>query len=84
MAPIIEEIYFRGFLLPAFSKHSFLFGALISSLFFGLLHFQLNVAIYTFILGMFLAYMYYRLGSIVPGIILHMGNNLIAFLLLVR
>lgn len=79
LAPIIEEIFFRGFLLPAFSKRSFFLGALISSLFFGLLHFQLNVAIYTFVFGLFLSYMYYRLGSIVPGMLLHMLNNLVAF-----
>lgn len=82
LAPIIEEIYFRGFLLPAFSKKSFIVGALISSLFFGVLHFQLNVAIYTFVFGLFLCFLYYRLGSILPGIMLHMLNNLVAFLIL--
>lgn len=82
LAPVIEEIFFRGFLLPAFSKRSFWLGAVISSLFFGLLHFQLNVAIYTFIFGLFLSYMYYRLGSIIPGMLLHMLNNLVAFLLI--
>ena len=81
IAPIIEEIQFRGFVLPAFEK-SFgpFFGLLLTSLTFAVLHFQANVAIYTFILGIILALMYRRLGSIIPGIVLHTINNLLAFL----
>lgn len=82
IAPVIEEIYYRGFIFPAISKKTgYLLGAIISSSIFGLLHFQLNIIIYTFILGLFLSFMYYKLRSIFPGIILHFLNNFIAFLI---
>lgn len=81
IAPIVEEIQFRGFILPAFEQ-SFgpFFGITLSSLTFAVLHFQTNVVIYTFILGIILSLMYRRLGSIIPGIILHTINNLLAFI----
>lgn len=81
IAPVIEEVYFRGFLLPAITKTTgIVLGAMLTSIIFGVLHFQANVIIYTFILGLFLSFLYYKLGSIIPGIGLHMVNNLIAFL----
>jgi len=83
ITPVVEETYFRGFIFPAFSKtFGYLLGAIISSMLFGLLHFQANVIIYTFLLGLLLSFMYYRLGSIIPTIILHGLNNLIAYLIM--
>lgn len=79
VAPITEEIYFRGFLFPAFKRYGAVMAALLSSLVFGIVHFQLNVSIYTFLLGLFLCFMYQRLKSIWPGVGLHMLNNFIAF-----
>jgi membrane protease YdiL (CAAX protease family) len=78
--PIIEETIFRGFIFPAFAKHyGIIAGALISSLLFGIAHFQPNVSIYTFILGLILCRLYYKFGSIVPGIAFHMLNNYLAY-----
>lgn len=84
IAPIVEEIQFRGFILPAFEK-SFgqFFGLILTSLTFAALHLQVNVVIYTFVLAIILGLMYRRLGSIVPGIIVHTINNLLAFLAVV-
>lgn len=79
----IEETVFRGFLFPAFSKRfGIVFGAIFSSLLFGLAHFQPNIVVYTFVVGLVLCFLYVRLGSIIPGIALHMLNNYIAFLAL--
>jgi membrane protease YdiL (CAAX protease family) len=78
--PIIEESIFRGFMFPAFSKKLGLVGgAILSSVIFGLFHGQANIFIYTTILGLFLSFMYVRLKSIYPGMVLHMLNNLLAF-----
>jgi len=83
LAPIVEEIYFRGLILPALCKrYGWLWGVLGSSAFFAVLHFQLNVIIYTFILGLILSFFYIRLKSIIPGIVLHMINNAFAFIVL--
>ena len=82
--PLVEEIVFRGYLFPALSKRwGVVIGAVFSSLLFGAAHLQLNVTIYTLILGVILCMMYYRLGSIWPGIIFHSLNNYLAFIALV-
>jgi uncharacterized protein len=56
-----------------------MWGAVLSSGLFALAHGQANIAIYTFPLGLLLCFMYVRLGSIVPGMALHMINNYLAF-----
>lgn len=82
-APIIEELYFRGLLLPTLTKRfGWAVGIVGSSTFFAILHGQTNVIIYTFILGCILSVFYIRLKSIIPGIALHMINNALAFVVL--
>lgn len=84
-APVVEEIYYRGFTFAGFiARFGFLSSALFSSLIFSLLHFQLNVGIYTFVLALFLCLMYYKTKSIIPGIILHSVNNFIAYLVIFK
>lgn len=79
--PILEEVIYRGFIFPALSKkYGIIFGAVVSSILFGLAHLQANVSIYTFVLGLVLCFMYVKLRSIVPGIALHMLNNYLAFI----
>ncbi len=83
ITPIIEEIFFRGIALPAtIKKWGWLVGAFSTSMLFGILHAQANVIIYTFILGLILSFLYIRLKSIIPGIILHAINNALAFAVL--
>lgn len=78
--PIIEEIVFRGFMFPAFSgRVGLFFGALFSSLLFGFAHLQANVGVYTVVLGLLLCFMYKKTNSIIPGMVLHMINNYVAF-----
>ncbi len=82
-APIIEELYFRGLLLPTLTKRfGWTVGIIGSSTFFAILHGQTNVIIYTFILGCILSVFYIRLKSIIPGIALHMINNALAFIVI--
>lgn len=83
LPPVVEEIVFRGFMFPAMAKRwGWLAGAIVSSLLFGVAHLQLNVQIYTLTLGLLLCMMYYRLGSIWPGIVFHLINNYLAFVAL--
>jgi membrane protease YdiL (CAAX protease family) len=80
---ILEEMVFRGFVFPALAKHwGVVWGAVISSAIFGLAHAQLTLGIYTFVLGFLLCFMYVRLKSIMPGMAMHMVNNLVAFMAL--
>lgn len=79
--PLVEEAIFRGFMFPAFSKRLGLIGgALASSVLFGLAHMQANIIVYTFFIGLVLCFLYARTGSIIPGIILHMINNYLAYM----
>lgn len=80
VAPIVEELYFRGMILPVFMRRfGTFFGIFTTSLLFALLHFQPNVVLYTFVLAILLAIVRLRLKSIIPSMLLHGINNLIAF-----
>ena len=82
-APLIEEVFFRGFLFGGFRQH---FGwkkaALISSILFSIAHLQLITLIPTFILGYLFAYLFHKSKSIWPGIILHSLVNSMGFCLI--
>jgi membrane protease YdiL (CAAX protease family) len=81
--PIIEETVFRGFIFPAIARKWGIWGgAIASSALFGLAHWQANVSIYTFALGLVLCFLYVKLKSIFPGMLIHMLNNLLAFYVL--
>jgi len=83
LPPVLEETIFRGFIFPALAKRAgVVWGAILSSAIFGIAHFQANISVYTFVLGLVLCFMYLRLKSIVPGIFLHMLNNYLAFIAL--
>jgi len=80
IAPIVEELYFRGLILPVLMRRfGTFFGIFITSLLFALLHFQANVVLYTFVLAILLAVVRLRLKSVIPSMLLHGLNNLIAF-----
>ena len=78
-APIVEEIFFRGFLFQGFrQRYGWIAGIVISSVIFAAAHFDLVAFIPTFMLGAVLAYIYHRSNSVWPGIILHVINNAVA------
>lgn len=84
IAPIAEEIIFRGVLFAGFAKSWGVWPAAIaSSLLFGLVHMQLNVIIVTALLGLLLCWLYYKTRSLWPAILMHSLKNLLAFLLLI-
>lgn len=75
-APIIEELFFRGFLFQGFrQRYGWVNGALLSSAIFGAAHLDLVAFIPTFVLGLLLAYMYHRSNSVWLPIILHVLVN---------
>ncbi len=83
IAPIVEESIFRGLMLPAFTKKLGTVPAvIITSALFGIVHMQLNVGILTFILGLLLAWLVIKSGSLWPAIILHSLKNLVAFIVI--
>lgn len=78
IGPIGEEIIYRGMIFGFLrSRHRFAVAALLSSLVFMLTHVDPVAFVTTLPLGVYLCLMYKRVGSIVPGIVLHSMWNLI-------
>lgn len=77
LAPVAEEIAFRGAALSALSHRGENTAALISALLFAAYHMNLSQVPYTLVLGFFLAVLARRSGSIIPCILIHVANNLL-------
>lgn len=83
VAPLAEEVIFRGFLYSGIRKRgSFIFAALLTSIAFAFLHGQVNVGIDVFILSMFLCYLREKFDSIWPGVLVHALKNGLAYTVL--
>ena len=83
LAPFAEEVFFRGFLLAALvSAIGGLRGALVSSAIFSVAHLNVGTLVPIFVMGMLLAWLYLRTGSIWPVFVAHAAQNLIALTVL--
>ncbi|MBI4761779.1 MAG: CPBP family intramembrane glutamic endopeptidase [Chloroflexota bacterium] len=75
-APMVEELFFRGFLFQGFrQRYGWVKGALLSSLIFGAAHLDPAAFLPTAALGFLLAYMYHRTNSVWVPILLHVLVN---------
>ena len=81
IAPIFEEIFFRGIVLHGLKPYGNGFAIIISSLFFGMMHGSLLHNISMFICSLALGYLAIKTQSIIPGIIVHFLNNVLACVL---
>ena len=83
VAPVVEEIIFRGYLFGTLRRSTPVWvAALVTSLLFGLAHLQWNVGIQVFALSLVSCYLRYRTGSLWASILLHMMKNGLAFYVL--
>ena len=83
LAPFVEELFFRGYVFQSlYQRWGPVWAYLFSAGLFAVVHLNLAAAAPIFALGLALAYIYRRTGSLVPGMIAHGLNNLIAFCLL--
>ena len=90
VAPIVEELYFRYFLLEKilstkyFSKNKDIIGVLFIGLLFGLSHWAsgLSIMFYTLILGIGYGFIYLYSQNIILSIFAHFLNNLMSFMVL--
>lgn len=83
LAPIVEEIMFRGVTMRLARKAGagFLVANLIQAVAFGIYHFNLVQGIYATVLGLVLGYVAYRYDSIYPSILMHLVYNFAATIL---
>ena len=83
IAPIVEEIFFRGFLFQGFrQRYGWAPALLLSSAIFSAAHLDPASLLPTFILGLILTYVYHRSNSLWPGIIIHFLINASSSLLI--
>lgn len=75
IAPISEEIVFRGLILKALSPFGKEIAILLSALLFALMHKNIPQAVGAFAIGIIFAIVDIKANSIVPSIIMHVLNN---------
>ena len=76
LAPIMEEIFFRGFLFRGFrQRYGVTTALLLSSFLFALSHLHLSAMLPTFLFGCVMAFMAHRSNSVFPGMIMHFLIN---------
>jgi|GEM_PF-2370129 len=76
-APIIEELVFRNFEFTRFKEAVPVWLAILgSSVLFGIAHGSFTQGIYAGLLGILLAVVFQRSGSILTGMLVHFGFNL--------
>ena len=76
VGPFIEEVFFRGFCYRAFrSKSGVRWAMVISAAFFAFIHTSSFAFLPIFFLGLVLAYMYEKRGSLIPSITIHILHN---------
>ena len=81
IVPLGEEVFFRGFVYGGLrARWGVPIAALASALFFSAVHLQVVHGFPIFLLGLILAWLYERNGSLVPAVIAHALNNVIAVL----
>ena len=75
LAPIGEELIYRGVVLRSCAKVSQRFAIFFSAFVFGIMHGNPYQFVLGFMLGIPLAIITIRTGSLIPAIICHMANN---------
>ena len=80
MAPLVEELLFRGAIQGYMLRKGMkpLHAILIASAIFGIVHMNPIQIPFAFAIGLIFGWLYYRTGSVVPGIVGHFINNSIA------
>jgi len=82
LAPLLEEILLRGIILEGLLKNDSpakaIFG---SAVLFGAIHLNIWQGITGMLAGLFLGWVYWKTRSLVPCILMHAVNNLLAFVL---
>ncbi|MFQ6057404.1 MAG: lysostaphin resistance A-like protein [Anaerolineae bacterium] len=81
VAPLVEELFFRGFLFAGlWGRFGFRWATVVSASFFALVHFMPGALIPVFALGIFFCLLYSQTGSLWPSVIMHGIMNTLALL----
>jgi len=82
LAPLAEEIVFRGAILRSLLEKMSPWTAIaLSALLFAVFHLNPAQMPHAFLVGLLLGWMYWRTGSILPGMAYHWANNSAAYVI---
>lgn len=85
IAPICEELFFRGWVVRSFiDSGQNTLGYIFSSFLFAIAHVYLSNIVAYFLIGMILAWLYDRTHSLLAPTVAHSINNALAFWLLLK
>ena len=83
MAPLAEEVVFRGAvlrtLLTLAPQRLHWVPIVLSAVLFGAVHGNAPQFVHATLMGLLLGWLYYRTGSLAPGMVLHWANNTVAY-----
>lgn len=81
IAPIAEEIFFRGYVFTAARRtYGVPVAFALSAVLFGLAHLNLQALIPILLIGLVFCYVYWKTGSLVPTMVAHAMNNAVALI----
>jgi len=79
IAPVCEEVFFRGYIFTAVrQRYGVALAFIASSLLFALAHLNAQAFLPILLIGVGFCYVYWRTGSLVPSIVAHAMNNALA------
>ena len=78
VAPVAEELVFRGLLYRVLAPYGGKFFVLTSALLFALVHMNVSQMPFAFVIGLFFAYVMYRTGNVLFSMLFHFITNLIS------
>lgn len=80
VGPILEELFFRGFLYKQLARYNWVYAMVTSAILFGLIHANFGQGVFAALFGLILAWSYHKTNSILTPIALHMANNCLSLL----
>lgn len=75
IAPVTEELFFRGALMKIFSKSNQRFGIFASAVFFGFAHENIPQFVLAVLVGIFFGHIDMKHNSILPSVVVHIFLN---------
>lgn len=78
---LVEEFAYRGIVLGALKKYDARLAVLGSAFLFGMVHGNFSQIPFAFVVGLVLGYVRVKTDSMLPGILIHFGNNFYAVIL---
>ena len=85
VGPVLEELLFRGAITHALlQQYNPTKAILISALLFGVFHINPAQILPAFLIGILLAWTYYKTGSLIPCILMHVLNNSLSVYLSIK